>query len=391
MTVTEFSAAINQLATERGIPVEAVLETVRQALAAAYRKDFGGGEEEVEVQIDPQTGEAKVFKEGKEVTPAGFGRIAAQTAKQVILQRVREEEKSAIREEFEKKKGVIVSGYIFRIAEGVVFVDLGKTQGILPPSEQIPGEEYQTNQRVKVLVKEVQEGPRGPEILLSRADPDFVKELFALEVPEIPPGVVKIERVAREPGQRTKIAASSTEERVDPVGSCVGQKGIRVQAITREIGEEKVDVIPFSPDPMIFIAAALSPAKVLSVKLKEKSHTAEVEVPEDQLSLAIGKEGQNVRLAAKLTGWRIDIKGAGKIFAQETAGLALTKTGLSTRVVNVLTAAGIDNPEELKKRSVGELKALKGLGPKALEEIKTKVGGLEAASDSGEEEGGKRK
>jgi len=386
MAVTEFSAAINQLATERGISVEAVLETVRQALVAAYRKDFEGSEEEVDVQLDSQTGEARVFKEGKDVTPAGFGRIAAQTAKQVILQRIREEEKSAIKGEFEKKRGSIVSGYIFRLAEGVVFVDLGKTQGILPPSEQIPGEEYQSNQRIKVLVKEVQEGSRGPEILLSRTDPEFVKELFALEVPEVPTGVVKIERIAREAGRRTKMAVSSSEERVDPVGSCVGQKGVRVQSVTRELGEEKVDIVPFSHDKAAFIASALSPAKVLNVKLREKSRTAEVEVPEDQLSLAIGKEGQNVRLAAKLTGWRIDIKGAGKVFAEGTAGLALTRLSLPTRVVNILTAAGINTPEELKAKTEKELKAIKGLGPKALKEIKTKISDLGIAKRSKEVE-----
>jgi len=273
----------------------------------------------------------------------------------------------------------------------VVFVDLGKTQGILPPSEQIPGEEYQSNQRIKVLVKEVQEGSRGPEILLSRTDPEFVKELFALEVPEVPTGVVKIERIAREAGQRTKIAVSSSEERVDPVGSCVGQKGVRVQSVTRELGEEKVDIVPFSHDQVTFIASALSPAKVLNVKLREKSRTAEVEVPEDQLSLAIGKEGQNVRLAAKLTGWRIDIKGAGKAFAEGTAELALTKLNFPTRVVNILTTAGINTPEELKAKTEKELKAIKGLGPKALKEIKTKTSELSVAKKSGEAEGKKQK
>jgi len=383
MAVTEFSAAINQLAAERGISVEAILETVRQALAAAYRKDFGGEEEEIEVQLNPETGEAKVIKEGRDVTPPGFGRIATQTAKQVILQRIREEEKAAIREEFTKKEGTIVSGYIFRVDGGVVFVDLAKTQGILPPSEQIPGEEYQMNQRIKVLVKGVQEGLRGPEILLSRSDPEFVKELFALEVPEISAGVVKIEVIAREAGHRTKIAVSSSEEKVDPVGSCVGQKGVRVQAVTRELGEEKVDIIPFSHDPSTFIASALSPAKVLSVKLKEKSHTAEVEVPEDQLSLAIGKGGQNVRLAAKLTGWRIDIKGAGKVFAEETHQLGKTASqlstlGLSSRAVNALSSAGINTLENLRGKTEEELKKVKGLGPKTIEEIVSKISELDS-------------
>jgi len=391
MAVTEFSAAINQLAAERGISVEAILETVRQALAAAYRKDFGGEEEEIAVQLNPETGEAKLIKEGHDVTPPGFGRIAAQTAKQVILQRIREEEKAAIREEFTKKEGTIVSGYIFRVDEGVVFVDLAKTQGILPPSEQIPGEEYQMNQRIKVLVREVQEGLRGPEILLSRSDPEFVKELFVLEVPEISAGVVKIEVIAREAGHRTKIAVSSSEEKVDPVGSCVGQKGVRVQAVTRELGEEKVDIIPFSHDPSTFIASALSPAKVLNVKLKEKSHTAEVEVPEDQLSLAIGKEGQNVRLAAKLTGWRIDIKGAGKVFAEETHQLGKTASqlstlGLSSRAVNTLSLAGINTLEDLRGKTEAQLKKVKGLGPKTIKEIVSKISELGSQKKETEKE-----
>jgi N utilization substance protein A len=404
MATTEFSAAINQLAAERGISVDAILETVKQALIAAYKKDFTPSspeekpreeelssealaEEEIEIKLNPDTGEARVFKKGEDVTPEGFGRIAAQTAKQVILQRVREEEKSAIRGEFEKKQGSIVSGHIFRIEKGVVFVDLSRAQGILPPSEQIPREEFQPNQRVKVLVKEVREGPRGPEILLSRADPDLVKELFALEVPEIPAGVVKIELIAREAGQRTKMAVSSTEEKVDPVGSCVGQKGIRVQAVTRELGEEKVDIIPYSPDSETFVVSALSPARVLDVNLKKKSRTAEVEVPEDQLSLAIGKEGQNVRLAAKLTGWRIDIKGAGKVFAAETHKIGVSASelvdlGLSTRVVNALASAGISTLEDLKAKTGEELKGIKGLGPKALKEIK------EALEKSGKTEAG---
>lgn len=387
MAVTEFSAAINQLAAERGVSPEAVVEGVKQALAAAYRKDHeASDEEEIEVKLNTETGGVEIFKDGKDVTPPGFGRIAAQAAKQVILQTIREEEKQAIRSEFKEKEGSIVSGYVFRVDKGVVYVDLGKTQGILPPSELISGEQYKTGQRVKALVKEVKEGHRGPEILLSRTDPSFVKELFALEVPEIPQGVVKIEVVAREAGRRTKIAVSSSEEKIDPVGSCVGQRGVRVQAVTRELGEEKVDIIPYSADEAIFIGAALSPAKVLSVKLKKKSRTAEVEVPEDQLSLAIGKEGQNVRLAAKLNGWRIDIKGAGAVFAEGTKGLELVGSGLSPRVVKALVSAGIETSEQLKQKVEGELKEIKGLGPKALAEIKELVGQFDSEKRSGKEE-----
>jgi len=392
MSTTEFSAAINQLAAERGVSPESIIDGVKQALAAAYRKDYGGpapaleeGEEpkdDIEVQLNLDTGEARIFKEKEDVTPAGFGRIAAQTAKQVILQKIREEEKEAIRTEFKEKEKSIVSGFVFRVENGVVFVDLGRTQGILPPSEQISGEQYRTGARVKALVKEVQEGTRGPEVLLSRTDSAFVTELFALEVPEISQGIVKIETIAREAGRRTKMAVSSSEERIDPVGSCVGQKGVRVQAVTHELGEEKVDIIPYSADDATFVASALSPAKVIEVKLKPKSRTAEVEVPEDQLSLAIGKEGQNVRLAAKLTGWRIDIKGAGAVFAEGTKGLELTAQGISGRVAKILGEAGIESVEQLKAKPFEEIKTIKGLGPKALAEVEKVIKNVQKTGES---------
>lgn len=389
MAVTEFSAAINQLAAERGVSPEAVIEGVKQALAAAYRKDCGASEEEeVDVDLNMQTGEAKILKDGTDVTPSGFGRIAAQTAKQVILQTIREEEKQAIRTEFEEKEGTIVSGYVFRVDKGVVYVDLGRTQGIMPPSEIIQGEQYKTGQRVKALVREVKEGTRGPEIILSRVDPRLVKELFALEVPEISQGIVEIESIAREAGRRTKIAVSSSDEKIDPVGSCVGQRGVRVQAVTRELGEEKVDIIPYSADEATFVASSLSPAKVLGVKLKKKSQTAQVEVPEDQLSLAIGKDGQNVRLAAKLTGWRIDIKGAGAVFAEGTKGIELVGLGLTPRVVNILTGTGIETPKDLKEKNMEDLSEIKGLGPKALKELEKVLSsfGLKEAEGKAETE-----
>jgi len=395
MAITEFSAAINQLAAERGVAPEAVIEGVKQAMIAAYRKDFGeeleedeNGEikEKIEIDLNMETGAARILKDGEDVTPPGFGRIAAQAAKQVILQTIREEEKSAIRTEFEEKEGSIVSGYVFRVDKGVIYVDLGRTQGILPPSELIPGEQYKTGGRIKALVREVKEGMRGPEIILSRADPGFVRELFALEVPEIAQGVVKVEEIAREAGRRTKIAVSSSEEKIDPVGSCVGQRGVRVQAVTRELGEEKVDIIPFSADEPTFVASALSPAKVINVKLNKKSHTAQVEVPEDQLSLAIGKDGQNVRLAAKLTGWRIDIKGAGAVFAEGTKGVELLGLGLSPRVAKVLGEAGLDTAEAIRAKTEVELKGVKGLGPKALAEIKKAIGELGPTPEEKKEE-----
>ncbi len=314
MAVTEFSSAINQVATERGIPVESVLESIKVALATAYKRDYGGDVAEIEVALDSDTGEARIINDGEDVTPSGFGRIAAQTAKQVILQKIRETEKEVISDEYKGKIGTIVSGHIFRMENGVVILDLGKAQGVLPQSEQVSSEEYRINQRLKVLIKDVRLSSRGTEIIVSRADPDFVSKLFEQEVPEIASGVVKIAAIAREPGSRTKMAVSSSDDKIDPVGSCVGQKGVRVQSIISELFGEKIDIVPYSGITDKFIAAALSPAKVIDVELDEKEKRALVSVPEDQQSLAIGKEGQNARLANKLTKWKIDIKGAQGLF-----------------------------------------------------------------------------
>lgn len=367
MVQTEFAAALNQVASERGIAVEDVLETIKAALISAYRKDYGGDPEALKAEIDPETGEAKIFEGDSDVTPAGFGRIAAQTAKQVILQRIRESEKKAVIDEYSQRIGEVVSGHIFRIEKGMVVIDIGKTQAIMPPSEQVRREEYQMNQRIKVLITEVREGSRGPEIIVSRASPKLVEELFSLEVPEIANGTVKVEEIAREPGDRTKIAVSSTQENVDPVGSCVGQKGVRVQAVIAELGEEKIDIIHHSEVTEKYIANALSPAKVIEVKLDKKKKQAKVTVFDDQLSLAIGREGQNVRLAAKLTGWRIDIAGS-KEAKKPAEGLRLE--GVSTRVINALSRAGITEIEQLKEMEEKGLKAIEGIGPKAVEEIK---------------------
>jgi N utilization substance protein A len=316
MAMSEFNAAINQVASERGIPVESVMESVRSALATAYKKDRKEHGEEVDlesivVDLDPDTGEVKVLKDGKDVTPSGFGRIAAQTAKQVILQKIRETEKEVITTEYRAKIGQLVVGQVFRIENGMVTLDLGKsrTQAIMPQNEQVQSEAYRANQRLKVLIKDIRESTRGPEIIVSRADPEFVAKLFEQEVPEINSGVVKIEAIAREAGSRTKMAVSSKDDKVDPVGSCVGQKGVRVQSIIAELFGEKIDIVPYSGSTEKFIASSLSPAKVTEVELVVDEHRAIVSVPEDQQSLAIGKEGQNARLANKLTKWKIDIKG----------------------------------------------------------------------------------
>lgn len=316
---TEFAAAINQIASEKGVETEVIIDAIEQAALAAYRKDLSFRNEPIPddfdkltAKIDPASGEITIFRGKTNITPPGFARIAAQTAKQVIAQKLHEAEKEAISEEYEQKVGTIISGSIQRQEGNTFFVDLGRAEGVLPSSEQMRDEFYTPNQRMKFLIKAIRETTRGPEVVVSRADPGLVKGLFALEVPEISSGAVEIKEIAREAGFRTKVAVISNQDGVDPVGSLVGQKGVRVQAVINELGEEKIDIIPFSADPTRFITAALSPAKDMTVELNEEEKTAKVKLPDDQLPLAIGKGGQNVRLAAKLTGWRIDIEGNGE-------------------------------------------------------------------------------
>lgn len=299
-----------------------------EALArGARRHHFEADEEEVsaekKVRFNPEKhimlDEAQKIKPGikpaEELTfpithdeVAGYGRIAAQTAKQVILQRIREAEREAVFDEYKDKEGEIASGLVQRIEGRNVYVDIGRSAGILPPEEQIPGERYRIGERIKVLIALVEKNPRGPGVFLSRSHPRLLKKLFELEVPEIASGAVEIKAVAREPGSRSKVAAVSHESGVDPVGSLVGQKGVRVSTVIQELGGEKIDIISWSDDPKELIAHALSPAKVIGVEINENRRDARVTVPDDQLSLAIGKRGQNVRLAAKLTGWKIDVR-----------------------------------------------------------------------------------
>lgn len=318
---TEFSSALSAIAKERGLDPSVVLETIRQAIVAAYRRDARDRGEDIdeknfEAVVDPENGEAQIlaWEEGKEeqkedVTPPGFGRIAAQTAKQVILQKIREAEKDAVLAQYQDRMGSLVSGIVLRFDGPNVRVDLGRAEGIMPASERTPNERLSLNQRVMFLLKEIRETERGREIILSRSDPEIVRKLFAREVPEINSGAVQIKEIAREAGGRTKVAVASTQSGVDPVGSCVGQKGVRVQAVISELNGEKIDVIPWSEDTAKFITAALSPAEGISVSLNEEVKEALVKIPVDQMSLAIGREGQNVRLAAKLTGWKIEIEG----------------------------------------------------------------------------------
>lgn len=308
---SEFVLALNQVASERGVDPNVVLDTVKNAILAAYRKDHPGIElEEYRAELNPNTGEAHIFHNDQDVTPPGFGRIAAQTAKQVILQKIREKEKEAIFSDYRVKMGTVVNGMILRFAGPSIVVDIGKTEAIMPVSEQIPHEKYHLNQRLAFFLKEFREGPKGEEIIVSRAATGLIEGLFRREVPEVAQGSVIIKAIAREAGNRTKVAVASNQQGIDPVGSCVGQKGVRVQAIIQEFnGMEKIDIIQWSEDPKVYISQALSPAKNITVDINEEEKTARVSLPKEELSLAIGKEGQNVRLASKLTGYRIEIEG----------------------------------------------------------------------------------
>ncbi|NLG83559.1 MAG: transcription termination/antitermination protein NusA [Firmicutes bacterium] len=340
----EFVEALAQLERERGIAKEVLIEAVEAALVSALKRDQRSAQN-IRVQLDPATGEIKVFHrrtvveevtdEREEISlaeaqaldpryqvgdvveeliqPKEFGRIAAQTAKQVVVQRIREAERALIYDEYANRVGDIVTGIVHRFEQKNVYVDLGKVEGILPPGEQTPGEKYEQGMRLKVYIVEVKRTTKGPQVIVSRSRAGLLKRLFELEVPEIQEGLVEIKAIAREPGARSKIAVYSREPHVDPVGACVGARGSRVQMIVRELRGERIDIIPWNPDWEIFISKAMSPARVAAVQLAPSKRLALVVVPDHQLSLAIGKEGQNARLAAKLTGWRIDIRSESQI------------------------------------------------------------------------------
>ncbi len=380
-----FKSALEQLEEERKIPKEKILDAIEQAMAAAYKKDYGKKGQIIRSKFDLETGKTDFFQikivvdetiailntsplpspKGREEfksPPSGevgggseyslkdpnderahfnaehhllledarkikkgvelndevifpleskedYGRIAAQTAKQVIIQKIREAERTSIIDEYGTKEGEIIGGIVQKVERGNVYIDFNRATGILPMEEQIPGEFFQRGQRARAYLYSVEDTPRGINLRLSRAHPKFIEKLFAMEAPEIQNGTVEIKFIAREPGARSKIAVFSNDEHIDAVGSCVGQKGTRVNTITQELSGEKIDIIPWSEDPKIFVSNSISPAKVISIELDMENHKATIEVANDQLSLAIGKGGQNVRLAAKLTGWRIDIKG----------------------------------------------------------------------------------
>jgi N utilization substance protein A len=308
---SEFLLALNQVANERGVDVEVVLDTVKNAILAAYKKDHPDVDvEEYSTILDKNTGEATILHGKKNVTPPGFGRIAAQTARQVILQKIREKEKEAIIADYKLRVGTIVNGMILRFAGPNIIVDIGKTEALMPIPEQIPNEKYYLNQRLAVYISEIREGFKGEEIIVSRSSNGLLEGLFKREVPEVAKGSVVIKNIAREAGARSKVAVFSNQQGIDPVGSCVGQRGVRVQAVIQEFGGiEKIDIIQWQENAKDYIAQALSPAKQVRVELdKGEEKTARIFVPFEELSLAIGRDGQNVRLASKLTDYRIEIE-----------------------------------------------------------------------------------
>ncbi len=386
--------ALKTIAEEKNLPEDVVQETVEQALAAAYKRDYGDREQEVRVAINTKSGDIDVYiskevvgnvsnehleiseveaKKIKKNAKVGdiveihdkvetFGRVAAQTAKQVILQRLREAERDIVMEEFEDKIGTVVNGIVTRVEGNIVRVDLGKAQGILPRSEQIQHERYHPGQRLKVFIKDIERGFRGPQLVLSRGNTEFIEWLFRAEVPEMENGAVEIKQIAREAGVRTKLAVTSSVPGVDPVGTFVGGHGTRVNAVMGEIGEqEKIDIIVFDDDTKKYIINALSPTKVSDVKIDRDENKAIVEVPEDQLSIAIGKSGQNVRLASKLTGFELDIQAEKPEMAKEAPAPSAQqgqvkpthqklkrKEQLESSLLEAIEAAGDDNTKSTK-------------------------------------------
>jgi transcription termination/antitermination protein NusA len=375
----QLQQALDQIAEEKGVSIQEIISMIEASLAAAFRKDYGEKDQNIVVEFDPENMGTKVFdvktvvetvedpqkevdvesaqdlKKGAkigdeirtEITPTSgtsFGRIAAQTAKQVIIQKLREAERNVQFSDFKSKERTLQNGVVQRVEGDTVLVDLGRATGVLFPSEQIRNEKYAIGQRLKVLILHVEPATKGPKITLSRSHPDMVRKLFELEVPEIYNGSVEIKAVAREAGSRSKIAVFSNQDGIDPIGSCVGQKGSRVQTVMAELGGEKIDIIEWSEDPVKFIANSLSPAKILNVQLDEDAKEAKVGVLEDQLSLAIGKAGQNVRLAARLTGWKIDINGESISGENQEAGSMNEETDNSSETPS----------EESTKTSTGE-------------------------------------
>jgi N utilization substance protein A len=410
----DFLVAITQLCSERSLPKDVVIQAVEQALVSAYKRNFGGGQN-ISATIDSTSGKVRIFAQRTivdqvhdrrtevslaeaqtydpmaqvggtlqiEATPDDFGRIAAQTAKQVILQRIREAERDALYSAYAEREGEIVHGTVHSVDAQNITVSLGKIEAILPRSEQIPTERYRHNQKIRAYISEVNKTSRGPQVILSRTHRNMLRRLFELEVPEIFNGLVEIKAIAREAGSRSKIAVTARQDGIDPVGACVGQRGVRIQAIVNELNGEKIDVVEWNADPSVFVGNALSPAKVIAVQLSEDANgdkVARVTVQDKQLSLAIGKEGQNARLAAKLTGWRIDIKSetqvaeeaARKVEAEAARLAAMTPEEIAAEAMAKAEAerAAVVATEEPVSAPVEELEVV---APEAVSEVEPEV------------------
>jgi N utilization substance protein A len=400
----DFLAVLEFWEREKGINRDVLVGAVQEALLSAAKKAIGPARE-LRVEIDQRNGDIRAFAKlivsekviskhdqisvfdarrvkaeaqvgdelELEVTPAGFGRIASQYAKQALMQKIRVAEKALIFTEFKDRVGDIISGTVRRFERSDVILDLGKYEAMLPNRERVPTEEYQVGERIRCYVKAVEQGPHGPEIILSRADPKFIIKLFQLEVSEINDGTIEIKGIAREPGFRTKMAVYSRDNKVDPVGACVGMRGQRVKNIVRELNNEKVDVIPWSADIKTFVTKALEPAKLKSIETDERGHRVKILVSEDQLSLAIGKRGQNARLTARLTGWEVDIdaehivtKGFEEKVAEAVASIA-SIPGLTQEQANALVHAGLTRIEDLLSAEAGDIADIPQIGDKAAE------------------------
>lgn len=401
----ELLAILEQIEREKGIKKEVLIEAVESALVSAVRKAMEvSPEEALRVELDRNTGKFRAFRNEQEISSIDFGRIAASTARQVIIQKIREAEKDVVFNEFQGRVGELVSGSVYRFEKGNIVVDLlGKAEGILPKREQSPKEEFRQNQRIRAYILDVRKESKGPQIILSRTHPNLVKELFELEVPEIYEGIVEIKSIAREPGERTKIAVWSKNEKVDCVGACVGMRGNRVRNIVNELQGEKIDIVRYSEDIKEYIKAALSPAEVSEIKLDKEHLKAEVIVDDDQSSLAIGKHGQNVRLASRLIGWELDIrsktaiaravfekkeekaapaaeevkevkevkeaKGKKKPAAQEKTVALEELPGVGEKTLASLKEAGFSSIDAVAKAGVEDLTKVKGIGEKKAESL----------------------
>lgn len=391
---TEFAAFINQICSEKGISPQVVINAINNSLVTSFKKDFPEQVEKFETegkvitaQVDPENGGFHLYvgepeaelKDLKEITPPGFSRIAAMAAKQALQQTNREAEREAVLAEYQDQLGQVTTGMVQRMEGRNVIIDLGRGLGVMPPEEQVPSEFYRLNSRISVYLKEIAETIKGRQIIVSRSDSRLIKGLFEREVPEVSAGSVIVHAIAREAGSRTKIAVESTQPGVDPVGSCVGQKGVRVQAVINEINNEKIDIIQYSTDKDKYIKSALAPAEGLDLKYDESTGETVVTVPQDQLSLAIGRSGQNVKLAARLTGTKLriisDTGSADEgIVTSGEEEYEIDQLGLDTKTRNLLVEANLTRIEDLQ----GQLKDIKGIGPKTLDKIQKQLSSYKA-------------